>query len=201
MKSVKGTGHEKEVARRMVTRAVKDGSLIRKPCIVCGDIKVVGHHYDYLKPLDVTWVCRKHHGALHRDMEKQPEYTLEESLNRLIEEKSRRQGKPIPDRVTMPEPKPIPPKVKIPSVSGYWDPWYKAKENYQHDKEYFDNIAERMVALRKRMGITQKDLSEIMKVSKVMIARVEMRAGFKPRRIFMERFETLESSGLGLEDE
>lgn len=53
-------------ARRSSFAAIKDGTLIRKPCEVCGDEKVDGHHDDYSKPLDVRWLCRKHHILEHR---------------------------------------------------------------------------------------------------------------------------------------
>jgi hypothetical protein len=37
------------------------------PCEVCGDVlNVQAHHDDYDKPLEVRWLCRKHHQALHR---------------------------------------------------------------------------------------------------------------------------------------
>jgi len=40
--------------------------LERQPCEVCGDLNVHAHHDDYSKPLDVRWLCRSHHGAVHR---------------------------------------------------------------------------------------------------------------------------------------
>jgi hypothetical protein len=53
-------------ARRAVHVAVANGSLKRTPCEVCGAQKVEGHHDDYSKPLDVRWLCRKHHAQWHR---------------------------------------------------------------------------------------------------------------------------------------
>lgn len=44
-----------------VARALKNGNLIRLPCRICGDPKSQGHHHDYSKPLDVDWLCFKHH--------------------------------------------------------------------------------------------------------------------------------------------
>ena len=39
----------------------------KHPCIVCGDgKKVEAHHSDYSKPLDVDWLCSKHHALWHR---------------------------------------------------------------------------------------------------------------------------------------
>ena len=37
----------------------------RKPCEVCGNPKSHGHHEDYSKPLEVKWLCHKHHQLLH----------------------------------------------------------------------------------------------------------------------------------------
>lgn len=52
-------------ARELVKRAIKSGKLIKGTCIICGCKDVVAHHTDYSKPLDVIWMCRKHHRELH----------------------------------------------------------------------------------------------------------------------------------------
>ena len=52
----------KWVARELVRKAIKNGSLTRLPCIRCGDIKSEAHHPDHTKPLEVIWLCRSHHG-------------------------------------------------------------------------------------------------------------------------------------------
>lgn len=46
--------------------ALRRGLTGREPCAVCGDEKVDGHHPDYDRPMDVIWLCRKHHKAAHR---------------------------------------------------------------------------------------------------------------------------------------
>lgn len=47
-------------------RAIKMGVLVPRPCDVCGLTDVHAHHHDYSKPLEVRWLCRQHHMALHR---------------------------------------------------------------------------------------------------------------------------------------
>lgn len=44
----------------------KRGKIIRQGCVVCGSDAEM-HHADYSKPLDVTWLCRRHHLQLHRE--------------------------------------------------------------------------------------------------------------------------------------
>lgn len=52
-------------ARMVLNQAVRRGHVERMPCEICGDAKVDGHHEDYSKPLEVMWLCRKHHTDLH----------------------------------------------------------------------------------------------------------------------------------------
>lgn len=53
---------DKLKARAKLAYAVKTGQITKKPCEVCGATKVHGHHPDYSKPLEVQWLCAKHHG-------------------------------------------------------------------------------------------------------------------------------------------
>jgi ribosomal protein S27AE len=57
---------EKAMARSAVTHAVRDGKLIKQPCEVCGNLKAQAHHDDYSKPLQVRWLCQKHHTEHHQ---------------------------------------------------------------------------------------------------------------------------------------
>lgn len=56
----------KRAAHVLTGNAIRDGRLIKKPCKVCGDIKVEAHHDDYAKPLKVKWLCKKHHAEHHK---------------------------------------------------------------------------------------------------------------------------------------
>lgn len=53
------TAHDK------VEWALKTGKLVRQPCEVCDKPNACAHHSDYTKPLDVVWLCNKHHAQLH----------------------------------------------------------------------------------------------------------------------------------------
>lgn len=57
----------KAKARIMAWSAIKGGKLTRLPCEQCGEVKVDAHHDDYDKPLEVRWLCRKHHAILHNE--------------------------------------------------------------------------------------------------------------------------------------
>lgn len=56
---------EKYLAKTLVGRAVRGGKLPKQPCQECGDVKSIAHHTDYAKPLEVIWLCRKHHREIH----------------------------------------------------------------------------------------------------------------------------------------
>jgi hypothetical protein len=55
----------KNAARRKLSEAIRWGRLIPKPCEKCGILPSEGHHTDYTKPLDVMWLCRRHHAEIH----------------------------------------------------------------------------------------------------------------------------------------
>lgn len=50
--------------------AILNGTLIRQPCEVCGATTptVHAHHDDYRKPLDVRWLCFRHHVRRHHSL-------------------------------------------------------------------------------------------------------------------------------------
>ena len=59
-------------ARLLATYALRRGELVKKPCFRCGAKRSEMHHVDYYDPLNVIWVCRKHHRPLfHRDRPRQ----------------------------------------------------------------------------------------------------------------------------------
>lgn len=52
---------------RKVESALENGTLIKQPCF-CGNKKSDAHHDDYSNPLDVIWLCRRHHLERHAMM-------------------------------------------------------------------------------------------------------------------------------------
>lgn len=52
-------------ARRTVNNHILNGRICRQPCEICGETKTDAHHDDYTKPLDVRWLCRRHHLEHH----------------------------------------------------------------------------------------------------------------------------------------
>ena len=43
----------------------RDGKLKRKPCQICNEEKVEGHHCSYYFPKIVIWLCKEHHEKVH----------------------------------------------------------------------------------------------------------------------------------------
>lgn len=60
---------EKRKAHIAVGNAVRDGKLVKPDsCPKCGrESRIIGHHSDYSKPLEVEWMCNKCHHSLHAD--------------------------------------------------------------------------------------------------------------------------------------
>ena len=55
---------DKSRARKLVYHS----NLVKLPCsyLGCQELKVEAHHSDYSKPLEVVWLCSKHHKLVHR---------------------------------------------------------------------------------------------------------------------------------------
>lgn len=55
----------KTKARMKFAYEFRNGNIKKKPCNVCGDKETEAHHEDYNYPLDVIWLCDKHHKEIH----------------------------------------------------------------------------------------------------------------------------------------
>ena len=65
----------KRAARSAVNHAVRDGRLVKPTiCPWCGvdGKRIVGHHEDYAKPLDVVWMCFRCHARYHHAIPPNP---------------------------------------------------------------------------------------------------------------------------------
>ena len=51
----------------IVIKAIASGLIIKPAmCTICGaEERVVGHHHDYSRPLDVVWMCHPCHAQVH----------------------------------------------------------------------------------------------------------------------------------------
>lgn len=74
LKWLENNRHKKR-ANTAVGNAIRDKKLFRKPCEKCGDENSEAHHDDYSKPLDVRWLCKKHHNEHHVEMRRLERFT------------------------------------------------------------------------------------------------------------------------------
>lgn len=65
VKKYEKSKYSKPRANSILSNAIRDGKIIKMPCEICGNKKSQGHHEDYSKPLDVVWLCVRHHQDRH----------------------------------------------------------------------------------------------------------------------------------------
>lgn len=65
MKDWRESNPKKYKAHIMVNNQKRAGNISELPCEECGSLKVVAHHDDYDKPLNVRWMCQSHHKQWH----------------------------------------------------------------------------------------------------------------------------------------
>lgn len=71
----------KNRARRKSYNAFKEGKITRKPCAVCGStVKLEMHHEDYLKPLDIVWLCQYHHQQRHIQLNEKKRNEMDDAI-------------------------------------------------------------------------------------------------------------------------
>ena len=61
---------EKDYARSVVNNAITAGKMSRGACEVGVDCygRIEAHHDDYDRPLDIRWLCQRHHELHHRSV-------------------------------------------------------------------------------------------------------------------------------------
>ena len=55
----------KRFARNYLRYRVRQGEIIKEPCLACGKKQAEAHHPDYNQPLIVVWLCSDCHRELH----------------------------------------------------------------------------------------------------------------------------------------
>jgi ribosomal protein S27AE len=58
----------KNQARQILYIERRNGRIKRQPCERCGSLKVQAHHEDYSDPLNVLWLCTRHHADRHIEL-------------------------------------------------------------------------------------------------------------------------------------
>lgn len=58
----------KKSAHQKVNIQIKKGYIKKLPCEVCNKFPSMAHHDDYSKPLDIRWLCAKHHYDHHQSL-------------------------------------------------------------------------------------------------------------------------------------
>ena len=56
------------VAHSQVAKAIRNGTLVRQPCVRCAEAKSIAHHEDYDHPLVVMWLCQACHKQRHKEL-------------------------------------------------------------------------------------------------------------------------------------
>ena len=70
-RKTRSVNKQKYYARTKVSNAIRCGKLLKSPCVKCGSNESQAHHPNYSQPLDVVWLCIKHHFEEHKALHHQ----------------------------------------------------------------------------------------------------------------------------------
>ena len=56
----------KNLARNIISNAIRSGNLVRQPCEICSVEPAQAHHPNYNQPLLIQWLCFIHHKEIER---------------------------------------------------------------------------------------------------------------------------------------
>lgn len=75
----------KHACKNAVYRAILKGTLVRpRTCSLCPNVDVEAHHEDYAKPLEVIWLCPRHHGELGKVRRFMARHEIDRATLRLL---------------------------------------------------------------------------------------------------------------------
>lgn len=60
------TTKQKRAARMKVNNGIAAGTVKKMNCVICDSQKSQAHHENYDKPLDLIWLCSRHHADIHK---------------------------------------------------------------------------------------------------------------------------------------
>lgn len=72
---------KRQLANSLVFQEIRNGKLLKNNCEICNSTFSHAHHENYDKPLDVRWLCPKHHMELHQTL-KNKKYTKNTLINK-----------------------------------------------------------------------------------------------------------------------
>lgn len=58
----------KQATRVLVSKLLKEGSLVKESCFLCNAPETVAHHLQYDYPDKVVWLCPPHHNEVHHEI-------------------------------------------------------------------------------------------------------------------------------------
>ena len=85
----------KDSARRILNLAVRYGKIKRQPCERCSSENAQAHHEDYSDPLNVVWLCTRHHADRHIELNRKVKKTIKSIktiVNKNTKKISRQEG-------------------------------------------------------------------------------------------------------------
>jgi hypothetical protein len=81
-RTIQNLNHTRKYAHQLSQLAHNLGTLIRQPCVICGEAKSEAHHDDYLQPLIVRYLCRPHHRQFHTEQRHYAQFQAEQRSTR-----------------------------------------------------------------------------------------------------------------------
>lgn len=97
------TRSEQQWCHRVYKKALRSGALVpAERCERCGEVaKTGGHHEDYSKPLEVTWLCGPCHGKRHGELHTATVATVQGERLMAAWREDRAAGRPLRDAMSV----------------------------------------------------------------------------------------------------